>query len=301
MKLTRLFIFTLFIALLTTINVNAQKRNPRYQEYIKQYNQMAIDHMKSYRIPASITLAQGLLESGAGMSELARKSNNHFGIKCGSGWKGRSVRHTDDAPNECFRAYRHASESYADHSAFLVNGQRYAFLFKLSITDYKGWAHGLKKAGYATDPSYGYKLIDIIETYSLHQYDKQGAYSKRQLRRNPWLLNPHTIYMANDMAYIVARKGDTFAMLAKELGVSRSKLISYNELYPEYQLSDGDIIYLKAKRKKALPAYSYYIVESGDSMYSISQRYAIRLKTLYKLNKKSPDYMPQVGDTLKLR
>ena len=224
MMLTKLYIFSLLIALLATVSANAQKRNARYNEYIKQYNQMAIDHMKSYRIPASITLAQGLLESGAGMSELARKSNNHFGIKCGSGWRGKSVRHTDDAPNECFRAYRHASESYADHSAFLVNGQRYAFLFKLPVTDYKGWAHGLKKAGYATDPSYGYKLIDIIETYSLHLYDKQGAYSKRQLRRKPWLLNPHPVYMANDMAYVVVRPGDTFSMLAKELEISKSKI-----------------------------------------------------------------------------
>lgn len=301
MRRTKHFLTVLFSLLLLTCSAQAQKRNPRYQEYIKQYHELAVEHMKSYRIPASITLAQGLLESGAGMSQLARKSNNHFGIKCGSSWKGRSVRHTDDAPNECFRAYRHASDSYADHSAFLVNGQRYAFLFKLPITDYKGWAHGLKKAGYATDPSYGYKLIDLIETYSLHQYDKQGAYSKRQLRRNPWLLNPHTIYMANDLAYVVARQGDTFAMLSKELGISKSKLISYNELYSDYQLQPGDIIYMKGKRKKALPAYSYYIVEPDDSMYSISQRYAIRLKNLYKLNKKAPDYMPQVGDTLRLR
>ncbi len=301
MRITKYSILTFLLISVFCFQIKAQTRNPRYAEYINKYNSLAIEQMKLHKIPASITLAQGLLESGAGMSELARKSNNHFGIKCGSGWRGRSVKHDDDARNECFRAYRNPIDSYEDHSQFLVNGSRYAFLFKLSTTDYKGWAHGLKKAGYATDPTYAYKLIDLIESYNLHKYDKQGVYSKRQLSRKPWLLNPHPVFIANDRAYVLARSGDTFEMLAKELGISRRNLIGYNELYPEYKLQEGDILYLKAKRKKALSPYKIYIVEDGDSMYSISQRYAMKLKNLYKLNKKDPDYMPQVGDTLRLR
>lgn len=125
--------------------MQAQKRNARYIEYINKYSDLAVEQMKLHKIPASITLAQGLLESGAGYSQLARKSNNHFGIKCGSSWRGRTVRHDDDARNECFRAYSHPRDSYEDHSDFLRRGARYAFLFKLDITDYKGWARGLKK------------------------------------------------------------------------------------------------------------------------------------------------------------
>ena len=181
----------------------AQQRNKAYEDYIKKYRSIAVDEMKHYRIPASITLAQGLLESGAGRSELARKSNNHFGIKCGGSWDGRSVRHTDDAPNECFRAYKHAKDSYRDHSKFLRSGARYAFLFRLKITDYKGWAKGLKKAGYATDPKYANRLINIIETYDLDKYDKKGG-----LKWAEEFPNPHQPY-ASTMSYrkITSSKG----------------------------------------------------------------------------------------------
>ena len=165
-----IFRLTAIVALLLiSVAVQAQRRNSRYNEYIKQYAPLAVEQMREHRIPASITLAQGLLESGAGQSTLARKSNNHFGIKCGSNWRGRSVRHDDDARNECFRAYRNPKDSYEDHSLFLKRGARYAFLFKLKITDYRGWARGLKKAGYATDPSYANRLITIIEDYDLYK------------------------------------------------------------------------------------------------------------------------------------
>ena len=166
-----LTLILIFIAGLS-VSVSAQRRNQAYEDYIKKYRGIAVEEMRKYHIPASITLAQGLLESGAGRSTLARKSNNHFGIKCGSSWDGRTVRHDDDRRNECFRAYRHAKESYEDHSKFLRTGARYAFLFRLKITDYKGWARGLKKAGYATDPSYANKLIGLIEEYELHRFDK---------------------------------------------------------------------------------------------------------------------------------
>ena len=189
----------------------AQRRNQAYEDYIKKYRKIAVEEMERYHIPASITLAQGLLESGAGRSTLARKSNNHFGIKCGSRWEGRTVRHDDDARNECFRAYKHPRDSYEDHSKFLRTGARYAFLFRLKITDYKGWARGLKKAGYATDPRYADRLIDIIELYDLDKYDRKGG-----LKWAEEFPDPHQPYLANELLYIVARGGDTLSRLSKE-------------------------------------------------------------------------------------
>ena len=221
--------------------------------------------------------------------------------------EGKSVRYDDDARNECFRAYRHPKDSYEDHSLFLTRGSRYAFLFKLKITDYKGWARGLKKAGYATDPSYANRLITIIEDYDLYKYDSQGM-SKRaarqwakELKKKPWLVNPHQVYIANDLAYIVARDGDTFRHLGGEFDISWKKLVKYNDLHKEYTLEAGDIIYLKEKSKKAAKPYTRYIVKDGDSMHSISQKYGIRLKNLYKMNKKDAEYVPEVGDVLRLR
>ena len=157
--------------------------NAKYQNYFNQYKDLAIEQMLKYRIPASITLAQGVFESGAGYSDLARKCNNHFGIKC-HGWQGRKTYHDDDARNECFRAYDSPGQSYEDHSIFLVQSQRYRRLFSLKITDYKGWAHGLKACGYATNPAYAKKLIDIIELYKLDKYDKAHSYDKFMAKRS---------------------------------------------------------------------------------------------------------------------
>ena len=263
--------------------------------------------MKQHNVPASITLAQGLLESGAGLSKLARESNNHFGIKCGVGWRGRSVRANDDAPNECFRAYRKVEDSYQDHSLFLVGNQRYSSLFSLKKTDYKGWAKGLKKAGYATDPSYANKLITIIETYDLYKYDTDGM-SKREakkwqklLKKKPWLANPHEVKIANGLAYVVAREGDTFRLLGGEFDISWKKLPKYNDLQRDYTLEEGDIIYLKEKNKKTVADVIYHVVREGDSMHTISQVYGVRLKTLYKLNKMAEDHIPEVGERVWLK
>lgn len=298
-RLHRAFFIAVF--LFVAVGVQAQRKNARYVEYINKYSDLAVEQMKLHKIPASITLAQGLLESGAGRSELARKSNNHFGIKCGSSWRGRSVRHDDDARNECFRAYRNPRDSYEDHSAFLKKGARYAFLFKLEITDYKGWAKGLKKAGYATDPSYANRLITIIEDYDLYKYDRKGIYSKRKLRKEPWLMNPHQVYVANGLIYVIARSGDTFQNLGKEFDIRWKRLVDYNDLQRDYTLMPGDIIYLKSKNKKALKQYTVHVVKDGESMHSISQKYGIRLKYLYKMNRKDGDYIPEVGDRLRLR
>ncbi len=299
MKYLRPFFVAVLMLAATVSAAYAQHRNKRYLEYIAQYDDIAVEQMKEYKIPASITLAQGLLESGAGRSELARKSNNHFGIKCGSRWRGRSVRHDDDARNECFRAYRNVRDSYEDHSRFLATGARYAFLFRLDITDYKGWARGLKRAGYATDPSYANRLIQIIEDYGLYKYD---ADSKKRKRKKDKEAMPHQVYIANELLYVVARRGDTFKEIGKEFGIKWRKLVDYNDLHKKYTLAEGDIVYLQRKKRKAGKGFTVHVVKEDDSMHSISQKYGIRLKNLYKMNRKDPEeYIPTVGDRLKLR
>ena len=293
MKRHLIYLLTIFVCL----SLQAQTRNKQYEAYIKQYRDLAVDEMKKYHIPASITLAQGLLESGAGQSTLARKSNNHFGIKCGSDWQGKTVRHNDDARGECFRAYKHPKQSYEDHSKFLAGRPRYASLFKLKITDYKGWARGLKKAGYATDPRYAQRLIDIIELYDLDKYDKKGGL--KWMKENP---NPHQPYIANGLLYMVVRAGDTWKSISKEFDISQKKLRKYNDLYKGYELQPGDILYLEKKNRKAQKEHIVHVLRAGESMYLISQKYGIRLKNLYKLNKMDADEpAPEVGTILRLR
>lgn len=287
----------IFIYLILPLSVFSQSRNRNYEEYITQYKSLAIEQMNRYKIPASITLAQGLLESGAGKSGLSVKSNNHFGIKCGGDWDGRSVSQTDDAPNECFRAYSHVRESYEDHSKFLRFKPRYSALFQLNITDYKGWAHGLKKAGYATDPQYAYRLINIIELYGLDKYD-----TKSEIKWAKNNIETHQPYISNDLLYIVARSGDTLKKISEEFDISERKLRKYNDLYKGYLPSEGDIIYLEKKNSRASKDNIVYVVRGGDSMHSISQRYGIRLKNLYKLNKMSEDdATPAVGTIIRMR
>lgn len=298
-----LIIFFFFISMLADAQM---KWNQAYQQYINQYKDLAIEQMHKYRIPASITLAQGVFESGAGRSELARRSNNHFGIKC-HGWTGSKTYHTDDAPNECFRVYRNVHDSYEDHSRFLVNGSRYRNLFRLSVTDYKGWARGLKAAGYATNPKYADRLIEIIQLYRLYEYDRAKGYDKFLARHskdksvNGQLL--HSVYEFNKNYYIKARTGDTFRSIAKEVGISYRSLARYNERDRRDILTEGDIIYLKKKQTKAPKTYKgrLHYVRDGESMYSISQLYGIRLKNLYKMNRLSPYYQIKVGDKLRIR
>ena len=287
----------LLLSLFAFLTVQGQSRNKQYEDYIKKYRDIAVEEMKRYHIPASITLAQGLLESGAGYGTLARKSNNHFGIKCGSDWRGKTVKHDDDARNECFRVYKDPKDSYRDHSKFLAGKQRYAFLFDLKITDYKGWARGLKKAGYATNPRYAHQLIDIIERYDLDKYDKKGGL--KWMKENP---NPHEPYIANGLLYIIARQGDTWKNISKEFDISKRKLRKYNDLYKGYELQEGDILYLEKKNRKAPKGMYVHVLRNGESMYSISQKYGIRLKRLYKMNKMDfGDAAPKVGTILRIR
>ena len=293
MKKLKLFL----ILIISCLTLQAQTRNKQYEAYIKKYRELAVEEMKKYHIPASITLAQGLLESGAGQSALARKSNNHFGIKCGSDWYGKTVSHDDDARGECFRAYKHPKDSYEDHSKFLAGRPRYASLFKLNMTDYKGWARGLKKAGYATNPRYADQLIGIIELYELYKYDDKNYL--KWIKKNP---NPHQTYIANDLLYIVVRAGDSWKSISQEFDISQKKLRKYNDLYKGYALQVGDILYLEKKNKKAQKDNIVHVFRAGESMYGISQKYGIRLKNLYKLNKMNPeDPTPKVGTILRLR
>ena len=262
--------------------------------------------MHRWKIPASITLAQGLFESGAGQSELARKGNNHFGIKC-NGWTGRTVYHDDDQRNECFRAYNSVFESYEDHSRFLVNGQRYRSLFDLKTTDYKGWARGLKAAGYATNPQYADKLIEIIQLYKLYEYDKAKTADRFMVQHTKdhsvGGQGLHPIKIFNKNYYLVARRGDTFKSIGEEIDISYKKIAKYNERDKNDRLTEGEVIWLKKKQKKAPKDYKgrLHYVRAGESMYSIAQSYGIRLKSLYKLNHMSPDDDIHIGQGLKLR
>ena len=294
-----------FVLFLPT--ASAQTRwNQQYQQYIDQYKDIAIEQMLRWKVPASITLAQGLYESGAGTSRLAVKGNAHFGIKC-NGWEGGKIYQDDDARNECFRAYGSAFESYEDHSKFLATSKRYASLFNLKLTDYRGWAKGLKAAGYATNPQYANKLIEIIQLYKLYQYDTAKDYDRfmidhtkdHQVNGN----SLHPIKKYNKNYYIIARKGDTFKSIGEEIGISYRKIAKYNERNKRDMLTEGEIIWLKKKQTKAPKDYKgrLHYVRSGESMYSIAQKYGIRLKNLYKTNNMSPDDDLRVGQGLRLR
>lgn len=313
MRLRTQFLLIIFSFSTILSALFAQSKSQAYITYVQNYYKLAMIQQKEHGIPASITLAQGLLESGAGQSELARKSNNHFGIKCHD-WNGEKTYHDDDAKGECFRKYDRVLDSYEDHSAFLKNRSRYAFLFELSPTDYQGWAHGLKKAGYATDPSYAFKLISIIENYDLHQYDTQkidGKYfSERNHSHSQEVDSPigsvtayrvHEIYKNNRVKFVVALPGDTYASLAEELNISEKRLRKYNEINEFTELTPGTQVYIRYKKNKAARGYSHHVVRSGDSMYSIAQNYGIKIEKLYKLNEMPYHEGAKLGQVLKLR
>lgn len=298
------YFLTLFILLINIpfsriCSAENQEKKSSYLRYIQTYKNLAIEQQHKYKIPASITLAQGLLESGAGQSDLARRSNNHFGIKCGSDWRGKRVYHNDDRHGECFRKYNKVADSYIDHSKFLAYRSRYSSLFKLSIYDYKGWAKGLKRCGYATDRKYSSKLIKVIEDYDLYKYDR---YKKKKHSHEPQLNQfRHTIYKANGLLYVHAKYGDSLESIAEDMKISARKLRKYNELPKGYPIRANDIIYLEKKKSKADKPLYQHRVGKNESMYSISQRYGIQIKSLYKLNKKDKDFVPKEGDVLKLR
>lgn len=278
-----------------TVVTSSQTSKDAYSDYIARYADMAVEQMKQYGIPASITLAQGLLESDAGRSSLATRCNNHFGIKCHSDWTGRRIYHDDDARQECFRCYSNADESFRDHSLFLVNGSRYKSLFKLGPTDYKGWARGLKAAGYATSPTYADKLIELIERYGLDSYDSGSG-----VRLKPGQL-PHQPLLVNGQRCVRLREGENLKDIAREYGMQLSLLRRFNEVDRKFVPPSGTNVYLERKKSRADREHRTYVVRKGDSLWSISQQFGVRMKPLANRNKLSDENPLTVGMTLLLR
>ena len=316
---------------------SAQERMTR-EEYIQKYKKLAVEQMEIYGIPASIKLAQALHESDNGNSRLARLANNHFGIKCKSSWTGPTIEHDDDAPGECFRKYGSAEESYLDHSEFLDKSARYQDLFKLDPKDYKGWAYGLRKAGYATNPKYAEILIKIIEENRLYLLDEgkdinapllaeerpqpQQPVPVRQPEPKPQETQPqpqapmvdidnysvsvsgrggnHTVYHNNGSEFILTSAGDTYASIASEFGLTVSKLIKYNDLDGAGDLRPGTMLYLKTKAKRSENGKLIHIAKEGETMHSISQAYGIRLKNLCNINRRSKDSAVKAGQQIRL-
>lgn len=312
-------LFLLLFFMLTGASLLGQSRNSTYENYIRQYAPLAIDQMQRYRIPASITMAQGLLESAAGQSSLARQANNHFGIKVSSDWTGPYVVKSDDNPNDRFRKYNTVLESYEDHSKFLLK-PRYSSLFSYHITDYKNWAHGLKQCGYATSSTYAQNLIKIIELYGLAQLDGgtipqdyQGgsfintaqpvSYGKHLSDEEAQFFASHPINRNNRNYYIRTLPGENLKTIAKGTGIKARRLRRYNDLARKQSLDPGSIIYLEKKKFRADRAFKKHphVVNSGESMHDIAQMYGMRLKSLYSMNHLHNDYSPQVGDKLRVR
>lgn len=283
-----------------------------YVEYIEQYKGMAIDQMHRHGIPASITMAQALLESGAGRSTLAVRAKNHFGIKTGGVWNGPYFLHDDDERNERFRVYESVAQSYEDHSLFLKK-PRYSRLFSLDSKDYRGWAVGLKAAGYATNPAYAQRLIDIIDRFNLAQLD----YVKPGANYNPFNVFTETpkpanttmvagalaVRKCNDSYFVVAREGDTYLSIAVEMNTKERRLRKYNEVGKRHHLQAGEVVYLTKKQKQTNASFAgkYHLVAAGESLHSISQLYGVQMKTLYLINHLSKNYIPTVGDQILLR
>ena len=341
-KIKHIILLLLIISGGNMMAQNGQKQKITL-DYIEEYKNIAMCEMKKNKIPASITLAQGILESGNGTSRLAREGNNHFGIKCHSDWKGRTMRQDDDAPNECFRVYKSAEESYRDHSEFLKNNSRYASLFQLDITDYKGWAKGLKKAGYATLPTYANVLINLIEDYNLQQYDQlvvsgkfkckkkdkdkndeekveepkpENPKKEKKSRRHevvvtvPVLADCQVVGMTPDHHYIrenfgvkfvFTKEGDKLDSLAKELRVSEKQLIKYNDLGDKKTFTEGEVVYIGPKRRRAAQGYEYHKIQEGETLRQVSRLYAVRLDRLFKMNGLDENSVLQIGQEIKLR
>ncbi|MDR0907892.1 MAG: glucosaminidase domain-containing protein [Rikenellaceae bacterium] len=295
-------------------------------EYLERYKGIAVADMEKYGIPASIKMAQGMLESDYGNSRLAREANNHFGIKCKSDWTGSSVFHDDDQPNECFRQYLTAEESWHDHSEFLDRGGRYQFLFELDPLDYKAWARGLKKAGYATNPRYPELLIKIIEDNSLWLLDqgrqlpmgvivaRQNSEASRgsseavpaeQVDVDSFVIamychNGYEIYSCNGSRFIVAREGDDLAKLAWLFGIGEGKLRRFNDLGSRQNIAAGNMVYIQAKKSELARSGQVHTATAGETLHSISQRYGIKMRSLARRNRLSPDAQLAPGQQIKL-
>lgn len=324
----------LLIILISMLTMSVAYGQSNYEKYIDKYSSIAVSEMYRSGIPASITLAQGLLESGCGRSELALKSNNHFGIKCHNGWKGGRVYHDDDEKGECFRKYDHPEDSYKDHSDFLRYRDRYKFLFDYKVTDYKAWAYGLKKAGYATDPAYPKKLISLIEEYKLYEYDTKskprsesrhsGKASKTSEPQQQTLPESPTqieqvkqltgekresfsfslsrqLYSQNGVPFVYSVEGETYKSIAASNNLFLRELLKFNDVKSDEELRPGTIVYLQKKKKQGLKGLDMHVMEKGETLRGVAQRYGVRLDALRKINSITSDDVVREGDIIRLR
>lgn len=268
---TKFLVF--LVSVLIAINFKGQELTRK--EYIKKYAPLAVKQMQLHQIPASITIAQGILESGNGNSRLAVKANNHFGIKC-HGWEGKKIYADDDKKNECFRNYNNALASFRDHSLFLKKYDRYSFLFDFKINDYKSWAKGLKKAGYATNEKYPEKLIKIIEENFLYKYDSQ--YDK-----DHFIALKRSIYMHfNKIKYVLAENRETYGQIAQELNIKLVRLQKYNDSENTKYLEEGSIVFIQPKKSRCKARL--HISKNNETLYEISQKYGVKLKKILLRN-----------------
>ena len=315
MKL-RTLIYT-FLLLTIAIVMSAQSARNSREDYIQKYKHLAIKQMKISGIPASIIMGQACFESDNGNSRLAREANNHFGIKCHSTWKGPFIRHNDDALQECFRKYPNPEGSFSDHSDFLRYRDRYAFLFDLPRDDYKGWAEGLKKAGYATNPLYAERLIKIIEDNKLYELDKdepiievkspkvieleQTVEIKKVNIDNYSFMLGRQEYRRNGVRFVQARNNDSYDAIAVDMNIKAQKLLEYNDVSGGVNLKAGDVVYLEPKKSSTVEGLPMHIAEFGETMWGISQRFGIKLKDLYKYNNLKVGQEPMNGEAIFLR
>ena len=289
--------------------------NP-YENYIKKYSKVAVSEMNRTGVPASITLAQGLLESAAGQSELSVKGNNHFGIKCHNNWEGRTINHDAEIRNECFRAYKNAEESFRDHSDFLRYQNRYKSLFDLDPRDYKGWAEGLRNAGYATDPKYPQKLIKLIEDYGLYKYDGETEVAVESptvietpkpapsgYRESVSISLSRPVFVQNGVPFVYAAEGETYRDIAESNGLFVSELLRFNDVRNDEALAGGIPVYLAPKKNMAAPGVDKFIAGPGENagLWDISQKYGVKLSSICKMNRMPADYVLSEGDVLVLR
>jgi hypothetical protein len=314
-----------------------EQLNPDYKSYIDKYKSVAVKEMKEYHIPASITLAQGIIESNCGKSPLAIDANNHFGVKCHKDWNGDTYLFDDDEKQECFRKYASAEDSYRDHSLFLVNKQRYAALFSLDLSDYTGWAMGLKQAGYATNPDYPRLLIQMIELNKLYEFDDttriieatpvvasqivqndldddsqisninkgSNLFDRHYVMPDPDLFQQikisrlgRPVYINNSISFIFIKKGDTWYSIASEFGIYAFQVYRDNDMQETDILSIGQIIYLEPKKKKS--SALKHIIKENETLFSISQEYGVKLKFLFKYNNLNSGEAIVAGKTLQL-
>lgn len=324
-----LIILSMVLAAAWTISAQTPQ-----EKYIAKYSAIAVNEMYRSGVPASITLAQGIIESGSGLSKLALDGNNHFGIKCHNKWTGKTIYADDDKKNECFRAYASAEDSFRDHSDFLRYKDRYKFLFEYETTDYKSWAYGLKQAGYATSPTYAHKLIKVIEDYDLTRFDTMTVAVAESLNseaeapaapveavipESPLTIEKaipsdvsvaeeyrfplnRQLYSRNGVPFIIALEGETYRSVAKSYHLFLKEILRYNDLIAEGILLPGTVVYLQPKKKEAPKGLDMYIVSSDEeTLHAICQRFAVREKSIRKINGLGDDYVVREGDEIKLR